>query len=467
MKRVTITFCLLIIAYSLSAQTRLSLEESRRLALENSEAMQIAQMQIEKADAERAAVKTNYLPALSGNAMGLWMNKDIEQELYMPTAVPNPITGELVPNVMTHPVTGEVVVGPDGNPVFNMYAWMPLAISLKGAYLAGISLEQPIYTGGKINASNQMTRIATEMAMENLEWTRANTLSETDQTYWLYVSVQEKVKLAESYTLLLETLEEQVRHAFETGMTTQNELLKVRVKHNEARLQLQKARSGRELTRMALCRVIGLPFDTPIITIDSVLDRTLNPTAEPGLADLSNRPEYRLLLKNMELAEQHLKIVRADFLPTAGISLGFNHIGGIEISETAYNSSNASLIGSLKVPIFHWGEGRQKQLSAQKDLEIRKAELEKNEKLITLEMEQARLNLFDAMTRVEMAREALLQAEENLRVENDNHELGMGILTDLLEAQAQWQNARSELIEAGAEMKLKETAWLKASGNLK
>ena len=467
MKKSTITLCLLIIAYSLSSQTRLSLEESRSLALENSESMNIARLQIEKAEAERAAVRTNYLPSLSGNAMGLWMNKDIEQELYMPTAVPNPITGELVPNVTTHPVTGEVVVGPDGNPVFNMYAWMPLAISLKGAYLAGISLEQPIYTGGKINAASQMTRIATEMAKENLEWTQTNTLYETDQAYWLYVSVQEKVRLAESYTLLLETLEKQVQHAFETGMTTQNELLKVKVKHNEARLQLQKARSGRELTRMALCRLTGLPFDTPIITTDTVFVGQVMASQGLVTADLKNRSEFRLLQKNTELAEQQLKIVRADFLPTAGISLGFNNIGGIEISQTDYNSSNASLIGSLKVPIFHWGEGRQKQLSARKDLEIKKAELEKNEKLLTLEMEQARLNLSDAMIRVGMAREALLQAEENLRVESDNYELGMGILTDLLEAQAQWQNARSEIIEAGADLKMKETAWLKASGNLK
>lgn len=44
-----------------------------------------------------------------------------------------------------------------------------------------------------------MTRIGAEMAADNLELQRANTLWETDQVYWLYVSVQEKVKLAEAY----------------------------------------------------------------------------------------------------------------------------------------------------------------------------------------------------------------------------------------------------------------------------
>lgn len=92
-------------------------------------------------------MKTQYLPSLSGSATGLYLHNNIEQELTLPTQVPDPATGQLRPNVMVHPQTGEVVMGPDGNPVFNMYAWLPLEISLQGAYLAGISLQQPLYTG--------------------------------------------------------------------------------------------------------------------------------------------------------------------------------------------------------------------------------------------------------------------------------------------------------------------------------
>jgi len=106
------------------------------------------------------------------------------------------------------------------------------------------------------------------MASDNLELQRVNTLWEADQAYWLYVSVQEKVKLAEAYEGLLDRLRERVNNAWETGMTTRNELMKVTVKHNEAKLQLQKAHSGLDLTRMALCRITGLPFDTAIETTE-------------------------------------------------------------------------------------------------------------------------------------------------------------------------------------------------------
>ncbi len=448
------------------AQEMLSLEECRNRAIEHSDELKIAQFQFEKAKAERAAMKTHYLPSLAGSATGVYLHKNIEMELYLPTVVPNPTTGELVPNVMANPTTGEPIVGADGNPIFNMYAWLPLEISLKGAYLAGISLEQPIYTGGKITAANTMTQIGMEMANDNIELQRAKILYDTDQAYWLFVSVQEKVKLAESYNKLLQQLEERVQLSHKTGLITQNEVLKVKVKHNEAKLQLQKARNGLELTRMALCRQVGLPLETKIATTDSVTVGSIQFSSIDDQADVTNRPEFKLMQKNVGLAQQQIKLARADFLPTAGLSVGYNYVGGIEFGNADYSSSNASVLATVKIPIFHWGEGKQKQLAAQLEHSMKQQEMNKNTTLMKLEIEQARLNVLDAQTRVQLAQESLKQADENLRVHTDNYEVGMAVLTDLLEAQAQWQQVYSELIEAKADMKLKETAWQKALGTL-
>ena len=448
------------------AQEMLSLEECRNRAIEHSDELKIAQFQFEKAKAERAAMKTHYLPSLAGSATGVYLHKNIEMELYLPTVVPNPATGELVPNVMTNPTTGEPIVGADGNPIFNMYAWLPLEISLKGAFLAGISLEQPIYTGGKITAANTMTQIGMEMSNDNIELQRAKILYDTDQAYWLFVSVQEKVKLAESYNKLLQQLEERVQLSHKTGLITQNEVLKVKVKHNEAKLQLQKARNGLELTRMALCRQVGLPLETKIATTDSVTVGSIQFSSIDDQADVTNRPEFKLMQKNVGLAQQQIKLARADFLPTAGLSVGYNYVGGIEFGNADYSSSNASVLATVKIPIFHWGEGKQKQLAAQLEHSMKQQEMNKNTTLMKLEIEQARLNVLDAQTRVQLAQESLKQADENLRVHTDNYEVGMAVLTDLLEAQAQWQQVYSELIEAKADMKLKETAWQKALGTL-
>lgn len=459
----TILFCFLVLFGH--AQMVLSLEECRKMALENSRDIQMAEKTIEKATAEQAAMRSYRLPSLSGSATGVYLKDDFKKEMYLPTVVPDLATGSLVPNIMVDPF-GQPVVGADGMPVFNSYAWLPLEISLQGAYLAGISVEQPLYTGGKISAGNKMAAIGREMAGYNLELQKMNVLEEVDQAYWLYVSVKEKVKLAEKAVEMLGQLHEKVNHAFETGLVHQNEVLKVQVQQNKAELDLQKARSGLQLTRMSLCRMIGVSFDTPIVAADSLIDFSIPILEQLGGEDVSARPEMKVLRKTVAMEEQNIRMVQSDYLPTLGVSAGYNYIGGIKISETSYDKGNAMLLASLKVPVFNWGQGKNKIASARASKEMKELELEKNQKLLELQMEQARLNLQDAILRIEISEKALEQSNENLRISNDNYELGFETLSELLVARVEWQKTFSELIDAKTDCKIKETTYRKVTGRL-
>ncbi len=449
-----------------TGQEKMSLHQAREMALNKNENMKIAAKQIEKADAQRAAMRTMYLPSFSATATGIYQNKNFEIEMFLPTQVPNPMTGQLEPNIMMNPVTGEPVVDPDGNPVFNMYAWLPLEVSLSGAYLAGIALEQPVYTGGKINAGNKMAGIGKQMAEENMELQQMNTIVETDNAYWTYISVNEKVKLAQQAVDMLAGVVEKARNAHEVGMANRNDLLKAQVEYNNAKLNLQKARNGLELSRMDLCRITGLPFQTEIEATDTTVMVT-NPGAfEITGSTVSERPEYKLMQKNIELQEQNIRLTRADFLPTAGIQAGYNHIGGIEFSGTDFSNTSLNVLASVKIPLFHWGEGMRKIKASKIDKEISELELNKNRQLLLLEAEQSRLNLQLAWERIQISETAVEQANENLRITKDSYEVGMETITELLIAQTQWQQAINELIDSKTDFKIKETVWKKTTGKL-
>ena len=58
------------------------------------------------------------------------------------------------------------------------------------------------------------------------------------------------------------------------------------------------------------------------------------------------------------------------------------------------------------------------------------------------------------------------QAEENLRVMRDRYGQGLSTLTDLLDAQSQWQQAESNRIEALTQYKIYETEYLRCTGQL-
>lgn len=98
--------------------------------------------------------------------------------------------------------------------------------------------------------------------------------------------------------------------------------------------------------------------------------------------------------------------------------------------------------------------------------EMTELKKEDAEQMMVLEATKARFNVEDALTRVKLTEHSLLQAEENLAESKNKYELGLEILTNYMEAQAQWQKAWSDWIDAKAELRLSETHYLKATGRL-
>ena len=469
MKRLYIAIIVLIIPAGMQAQVELNLQKCRDLALEYSKTMAIATQQKEKASFDRKAYKANYLPRISATGMYFYKPGALEYGLsggYLPTFSPGP-DGTMLPNLKLDGA-GQPIIGPDGNPVFNQYALMPdmdLELGLEGVGMAGLQLEQPIYMGGKIRTANQMAQIGESIASENIRMNKANTITEADEAYWQYVSVKEQLAAAEKYQALLKGLVKNLTDTYETGMSNRNDLLKAQVRFNEASLMVQKANNGLELSRMNLCRVIGFPLQAEVAVNDSLPMLTSTQMMQSA-ESLNNRPEYQILEKEMNLKSKEIDLVRSDFLPQIGVSASYSYFHGVQLNGIKASDNSFSALASVKIPLFNWGEGRNKVHSAKAMEQISQLKLEQARELMELEMAQAHFNLKDAQARVEMTMLGLEQADENLKVSKDQYELGMETLTNHLEAQAQWQKAHADLIESKGDLKISETHYLKAIGVL-
>lgn len=79
---------------------------------------------------------------------------------------------------------------------------------------------------------------------------------------------------------------------------------------------------------------------------------------------------------------------------------------------------------------------------------------------------QAVQNVEDGYRMIHTAESGLRQAEENLRVMRNRYAAAMSPLTDLLDAQSQWQQAQSNLIEAQTQYMIYRTDYLRATGQL-
>ena len=107
----------------------LTLQECRDMALQSDENIRIAGNNVAGAGLDRQIARTAYLPKIEGSAMGVYKAPDSEMM-----------------DMMT--------------------------LQMRGMYMAGISLTQPVYTGGKIVAANRMTSIGQQISEEQFRAAR-------------------------------------------------------------------------------------------------------------------------------------------------------------------------------------------------------------------------------------------------------------------------------------------------------
>lgn len=410
----------------------LSQSECRTMALAANEQLRQAQNSLQQSSLDRKIANTAYLPKFEGSATGVYMLPDIDM--------------------------------------------MGSKMRIRGTYMAGISLVQPIYTGGKITAGRKLARIGEKVAAEQLRMTRMDVIAEADRAYWSYVAVTDKVKLMDSFKAMLDTLYNQTSIALEVGMATENDILRVEAKRSEIVYQQQKVSNGVELCRMALCNAIGADIDTHISVSDSMpapTEATLLPI------DISDRPELHLLQQQVEASRQQVAMTRADFLPTVGLSIGYNYYGNIKLNSMVdvgggmlmpysqeFRDGIAMGLLSVKIPLFHWGEGFKKVRRARIAVDNANLDLQRTSRLLDLETRQAATNVSDGFNLINSAQTAMRQAEENLRVTTERYNESMIPLSDLLDAQTQWQQSRSNLIEAQTQYQIYLTDYLRATGHL-
>ena len=258
-------------------------------------------------------------------------------------------------------------------------------------------------------------------------------------------------------------------------MATDNDLLRIEARRSEILYQLQRARNGTDLCRLSLCRIIGVDSNTEFIPTDTLITVT---TPSQLSADIDSRPELRLLEKQIEANEQQIRMTRADMLPTVGFSAGYTYYGNIKLKGTA-DIGNGTLIPFTQQfrdgigiamlasrSLFFTGTKGATKYESQFDLDNARLEMQKNSRLLDLEVQQAIRNVEDGFRLIEAADLAFRQAEENLRVMQNRYAASMAPLTDLLDAQSQWQQASSNLIEAQTQYKIYETDYLRATGKL-
>lgn len=475
------------------AQQVLTLDECRQMAVENNNSLKTAQQKIKVAGYDRNIALANYFPKITATGTYMYTSRDwklIDDDKAgeiqnAGTTLQNDVTDKMMQimsdkDVMTKYMTDaafrKLIDGLQttdiATPINAIGQHITEALTLDMHNLCGavVSVQQPVFMGGKIVASNQMAKYAEELAKSQYDAEHAQVLADIEQAYWQIVSIAAKKNLAENYADLLRQMGKDVDALVAEGFATPSDALTIKVKMNEAEMLYTKATNGLALAKMLLCKECGLPLDSEITLADETLDAIPVPQMSPVISDeevYAARPEIRSLDLAKKIYDKKVAVVRADGLPTVAVMANYavtnpNVFNGFQNKFGGFFSAGVL----VNVPIFHGTEAIQKTRKAKAEAALTQYRLDDAKEMISLQVAQLRQQEGEALEKLTMAESNLENAEENLRVATAGWNEGMIASNVVLQAQTAWLQAHSEYIETGVELQMCSVNLAKAEGRL-
>ena len=475
-KFLTLLFLTLYLPINCAAQTmQLTLDSCINMALRENKQIQIAKLNADVATNTRKAARTKYLPQIS--AVGGYMHTGD------PVSLLNGDQKTMLTNMGTTSMGMIQQVGaaelpkilgtfaqifPEKAPYFQAMA--PELAQKFGAlttqfgqslnqvgqnivdafntdtrdmFGGSVMFTQPVYMGGAIVAANKMASIAEEVAKIKIQKTEEDLAYNVQTAYYLVVEVEHKKQLADEYANLISKLSKDVEKMVEEGVATRADGLKVSVKLNEAEMQQLQAQDGLVLSKMLLCKLIGLPLESDISVVTDVEDREIT------LNTNNNRSELQMLGKAVDILNQKTKITRATHLPQVLLTGGY-----AASNPSVYDGFQKKFKGTwnvgvmVRIPIWDWNETGYKLRASKAQTNIARMELGEAEELIDLQITQTQFKLSEAEKKHAVTIKNFETAEENLRCANLGFAEGVMTTTDVMMAQTAWLQAKTQKIEA-------------------
>lgn len=320
----------------------------------------------------------------------------------------------------------------------------------KNSFSFGVELYQTLYDFGKSLSNYRASREVMNARVANTESVRKMAVLEFVTGYFDLLQAEKMIAVAEKEVDSISSYLTDVQRLCEQGAAVQNDLLPVRVRLADAKQRLIAARNGRELAAATLNNQLAFPLNERV----SVEDVDMQPPELPPVEkawELAEGQRYELaFLDDMAKASVFSERAKArENWPTVFAKGGYTR----EQNNYLGHEDNAAVSLGAKVNLYEGGADHAellKERARQTQLREQRNKLSED---IKLEVENGYVGLRNASERVVVAKDALAQADENVRVNRVKYAEGVATTTDVLEAITLQTGAQTNYYAADYELK--------------
>jgi len=282
-------------------------------------------------------------------------------------------------------------------------------------------------------------------------------------TYFDLLESQKMITVAEKEVERLTAHMNNTRVLLEEGSITRNDLLQAEVKLSDARSRLIGATNSRAVHASRLNNILVRPLNTEVSAVDSDFSMPVPPavTVEQAWAiAVAQRPEIKIVDETMKALDLDETARKAELYPK------FIVRGGYDFTENRYQvpEGNWSITLGLGINLYSGGSTKAELLKIDAQRSGLREQKEKVIEDIRLEVTRYLLDAATARERLLVTKDAVRQAEENLRINRSRYEEGVGTATEVLDAVTLLTVAETNYYKAVYDAEKAEAAVLYALG---
>ncbi len=433
---------ILILAASFAAESRsqqedtLTLDEAIRIGRQQSHLLKASVAKAEGADAKAREAGSALLPSIKidGSYRRLSSVSPFTVSLPFPGFVPIVIQPFIADNYQLH---------------------------------AGI--QQPLFTGFRLSSNAEATRLQADAGALDSRSEESDLVVSIATAYWtLYQSKEVQTALTDNVARL-EQYERDTKNLLGAGLATKNDLLRVQVQLQNARLSLIDAENDEQIAQMNLNIAIGRPAETPVALASSPTALSPDTLLRGSVTEaLKARPDVAAQEARVHASGAAVTAARGGYFPQIALSANYYYSKPNQRYFPLVNQWKDSwdLGVQLQLDVWNWGATAAQTEQAEAALAANKEMLAQMEQTVSLDVQRSLLSVRRAREKVDVARLGVSQAEENSRMLADKYHSGLATSTELLDANVALVQAKTALSAALVEQAIAGVRLEKSLGRI-
>ncbi len=313
-----------------------------------------------------------------------------------------------------------------------------------------IDFSQPLYQGGRIKYAIRQADLEKEIASLQTHVSKADLKLVLLEQYLNLFSLYKQCKVLNRNIEESERRLKDIRQMKEEGLITNNDVLRSEMQLTNNRLSLTETQNNIRLVSQRLDILLGQNENLIIFPDTTLLEQTYT-TNEYDMylqQAFSADPSMLLLQKQTELAENNVRLIRAEQRPKLSLTASNTLARPVSRTMADMYNNNWNIGLSLSYPLSSLYRNKHRMNEARLGIVLSQNAQEQQKQHIQTTVQEALLKHHEAVSRVEALQLSVRQAEENFRIMNNRYLNQLAILTDLLDADNLRLNVELQLTTA-------------------